>query len=924
MTLQTLFTRLRSWWLGLTSRSAVERDMDEELRFHIDTYAADLIRDGVPREEAKRRALAEFGGLELRKDECREARGLRIADEVRADVRYTLRQLRRSPVFTAVAILSLGLGIGANTAIFSMMEQALWKAMPVRNAEQLRVFIWSSSGDRTVMGSEWGNWSRPYHGNGSTTSEAFSYDAFQAFRQRTTTFAEVFAFKRIGRATAVIDGQAELISPVLVSGSFYDGLQLVPVVGRPIDARDDRIGASEIVGVISDGFWSRRFGRDPAIVGRSISVNEVPVTIVGVNPPAFTGVESGTHPDIFLPLTSQPRVLPWRYGTNPSLVANPDYWWLGVMGRLKPGVTDAQAQAETDAVLQQVAMALRDTKPPNKDVSMPHLSLLTGSRGLDNLREQFAEPLLLLFALVAVVLLTACANVANLLLARATTRSRELSLRLALGASRARLARQLLTEGLTLGIGGGLLGLLIGYWSRDAIPNLMVPAWSANRLATAFDTRVLLLATLVTIATSVLFSLAPIWQSMRVEIGTALKHAGRITTSGSGGHSLAPLRGRALIVFQVGLSMLLLIAAGLFARTLSNIKAIDLGFKPERILLFTIDPPRNRYSGAARSALFDRIREQLVDIPGVEEATLSADVLVGAGRSRTGVIIEGQTTNAATSSWVNIVGHRFTETMGIPIVAGRSFDDHDRAGSLPVAIVNERWVREYFPNNPNPIGHTFRNNDTVLQIVGICGDTHFDKVRNEVPPTFYRLFVQTEVGAMTFALRTSVSTGAIMTSARQAVARIDKDLPVFDVRTQIQQIESTETSERLFATLTITLGLLALILASIGIYGLMAQNVSRRTSEIGIRMALGAHRTDVLLMILREASWLAIAGVIVGIAAASWLGRYIESMLYGVHPADPVTIIGAIVVMLLVAILASGLPARRAAHLDPMSALRHD
>jgi predicted permease len=921
MPLPTLFARLRSWIFGVTHRSTLERDMDEELRFHLETYAADLLRQGLTREEAMRRAYAEFGGVEARKDDCREARGLRLVDEVQADVRYTFRQLRRAPVFTAVAILSLGLGIGANTAIFSLMEQALWKSMPVKAPEQLRLFTWVSDPPRRVMNSDWGSWSRPNSSRTVEFSESFSMDAFQAMRERASAFEQVFGFKSIGRVTVVIDGRAELIGAQLVSGNFYDGLGVVPIAGRAIDPGDDVVGRGDVVGLISDSYWARKFGRDPSIIGRPININQVPVTIVGVNPPGFTGVESGTQPDIFMPLTSQPRVFPWRYGKNPSLVNNPDYWWIGVMGRLRADVTEAQAHSETEAILQQVARELRDAHPDRKDASLPRLELLAGSRGLDNLREEFAQPLLLLLAFVGLVLLIACANVATLLLARAAVRRRELSLRLALGAGRPRIARQLLTEGLTLGIAGGLLGIAIGYVSRNTIPQMMMPAWSEDRFSAMFDARVLVLAMAVTIATSVLFSLAPIWQTRRVDINTALKDGGRGATRGSS----APMRGKSLIVFQVGLSVLLLIAAGLFIRTLTNLQAVNLGFKPERILLFTMDPPRTRYTGEARKQLFERIRQDLAAIPGVEEASLSATVLVSENRSRSSIALEGQTANHKTPSWENDIGHRFMETMGIPLVAGRSFDARDRPNSPLVAIVNQRWAREYYPETPNPVGRRFRVDKDTYEIIGMCGDASYYSVRTAVPPTMYRLFLQsTDISSMTFELRTSAATPTLMKNVRAVVDRIDRDLPVFDVRTQTQQIDATVSRERLFAMLTVAFGVLALVLASIGIYGLMAFNVSRRTSEIGIRIALGARRLDVLLMVLREASWLAIVGVVLGVASAVWLGRYIQAMLFGVEFADPIAIGAAIALMLMVALLAGWLPARRASRLDPMTALRHE
>jgi predicted permease len=911
----TLFARVRSWLAGILRRDTLERDMDEELRFHIETYAADLVNAGIPHDEAQRRARAEFGGVEARKDDCREARGLRLIDEVRADARYALRQLRRAPMFTLVAILSLGLGIGANTAIFSLMEQALWKTMPIPAPEELRLFIWVS-GRNVVFNSSSGNW-RHTDPKGSYSGASFSYPIFEGLQQRSRTFASVFAFKSMGRLTAVIDGQAELVGTHLVSGNLYDSLRLVPIVGRGITPGDDATDAGTMVAVISDGFWARRFGRAPSVIGRTILVNQAPVTIVGINPPGFSGLASGQNPDIFLPFAAQPRVAPPRFGDNPSLRGDADNWWLSIMGRLRPGVTEAQAESETDLLLQQL---VRESLPDRGDRDQPHMRLLTGSRGMDNLRAQFAQPLFVLLSFVGLVLLIACANVANLLLARAAGRRRELGLRLALGAGRARIARQLLTEGLTLGIGGGLLGLMIGYATRDIIPSFMVQAWERGGLDVdpRFDLRVLLLSAAVTIATSVLFSLAPIWHFRRVEVNEALKD-GR-----SAGTTMATtVRGKTLIVFQVALCVLLLVGAGLFVRTLSNLRTVTLGFRPEHLLLFEMDPPYTRYKGVDRTLLYDRIEEAIAAIPGVESATLSAAALVAGGSSTTRVGPDG--TKPKPNAHVNDVGVHYMDTMGIPILAGRNFDPHDRGTTRPpVVLINQQFARTFFPNQ-NPVGHTLRNNDRLFEIVGVCGDTLYETARAPVPPTFYRLSSQSSnVGSLTMTVRTNVATTAMMAAVRQAVDRIDKDLPVFDVRTQTAQIDATLANERLFATLTVAFGLLALSLACVGIYGVIAHNVARRTSEIGIRIALGAARIDVLLMILRESARLALAGVLIGAAAATWFAGYLKALLFGIEPIDPLTISIAITLMLLVALFATWLPARHAARLDPMVALRND
>jgi predicted permease len=903
------FRRLRQ----LGRRSAVERDMHDEFRFHIDSYTADLVRQGISPEEARRLAHVEFGGVEAWKIDGREALGLRLFDELRGDLRYTWRQLRRSPGFASIAILSIALGIGANTAIFSLMEAALWKAMPVRDPQQLRMFTWVS-GPNAIMSSSWGTWTGRDTSHGIHDA-SFSYAVFQAFERTPAPFERVFALKAIGRVTATVDDRAERVLVHLVSGGFYEGVGIVPIAGRPLVPSDDQAGRTETVAVISDGFWARRFGRDPAVIGRSIHVNQVPVTIVGVNPPGFKGLQSDEAPDLFVPISKQAAVFPRRYET--SLLDNPDGWWVNVFGRLKPGVTDAQAQGALQITLRDT---VRATLPDRANRDQPHLRLLAGSRGVDNLRAEYARPLVVLLSLVAVVLLLACTNVANLLLARASARRRELGLRLALGAGRARLTRQLLAEGLVLGLAGGALGLLFGYWARDVIPRLIAPSWATERIGAELDLRVLALVMAVTIATSILFSLAPIVQAWRLDVHAALKDGGRTIVN-----AVHPMRGRSLVIVQVCLSVLLLIGAGLFLRTLGNLRSVPLGFQPEQVALFRLDPPRTRYAKQSRIALYEEINRRVAAIPGVIASSLSDETAVSGSSNTTNVAIKGKTlTDAASRTHINTVGHRFFETMGIPILMGRTFDARDHRKSPKVAVVNQQFVRRFFPQG-DPVGRSFGNGNVWFEIVGVCGDVPFQGTRIAVPPTWYPLFVQAEEsGAMTFEVRSALSLSAIAPLIREAVRTVDRDLPVFDVRTQTQQIDSTMIRERLFVTLTTAFGVLALILSAVGIYGIMAQNVSRRTSEIGVRLALGAARADVLLMVLREAWLLAVIGVVLGTAAAIGLSRYIESMLFGLTRYDPVAIGGAIVTMMIVALLAGWIPARRACRLDPMVALRHE
>ena len=909
--------RLRSWLHASFQRSRIENQMDEEIRFHIERYTEDLIRSGFSLEEARRRARAEFGVIAARKDECRDALGLRLFDDLLADCRYAARILRQSPAFTIVAILSLALGIGANTAIFTLMEAVLWKAVPVRNPEQLRLLSWAS-GPKNVVDSTWGGRQLT---PGGLTSTVFSYAVFRALQQATAGSTQaVFAFKPSGRMTAVIDGHAELVTSELVADNFYASVGVMPIAGRPITPADDKRTATGVVAVISDSFWSRRFGRDVSVLGRTIGLNQVPVTVVGINPPSFEGMEPGRNPDMFLPLSVQPVILPvqWAMNKSGSLLDDPETWWLQIMVRLMPEISESQIQAALDVILKQ---AVRNSYPNKKDYDMPRMRLLTGSRGLDKLREQFRTPVFVLLSLVGLVLLIACANLANLLLARATARQREIGVRLALGAGRWRIIRQMLTEGLVLAIFGGSVGVLLGFWLRNGIPRLLATSWTPSPFEAQFDSRVLLIAIAVTLLTGILFSLAPAWKSTHVPINAALKDGARSTT---GVANL--LAGKSLVIFQICLSVLLLVGAGLFIRTLANLKSADLGFHPERVLLFTIDPPRTSYAGEKRKALFLQLEEQIQSIPGIQSATLSQDALVADNTSTTSFTTPGRgpRSGEADTAWINWVGDHFFETMAIPIRYGRPLGVRDRANSPLVGVVNQQFVRKFFPG-VNPVGKTVVNGNSKYRIVGICGDARFDEIRSPVPPTFYAAFTQArDLRNMTFELKTTASESSILKSVREVIRSVDKDLPVFDIRTQTEQIDATLSHERLFAALASGFGLLALILAAVGVYGVMAYTVARRTSEIGIRLALGAQSVQVLRMILREAAFLAAAGFTIGILASFALTRYLRGMLYGLTPLDPVTLCGAILLLLLVVLAAGWLPARRASRLDPMVALRHE
>jgi predicted permease len=860
------------------------------------------------------------------------------SEGITQDLRYALRMLRRAPGFTAVAVLSLALGIGANTAIFTLIESSLLRPIPVKHADRLRLLTW--------LGRE-GGWVAPNLGYASPTfgtlyeqrvapeagylHDEFSPPVYQALRRDNTVFDPLFGFKELGRITAVLSGDggagnAEAVNCFLVSGDFYRGMEISPAIGRAIGPDDDTPAAEGQVAMISYEYWTRRFARSPSVIGKTIKLNEVPLTIVGVNPEYFTGIEPGANFEIWAPLHLSPAV------SGHSFLDEEKIWSIPMIGRLKPGISDGRAQSEMEALFQAQVDAHPGTldsmlKDPSK---RPKFILQSADRGVDYLGARYARPLLALLALAGMVLLIACANVANLLLAKAAVRQREISLRLALGAGRWRVIRQLLTEGLLLASMAGVAGVILGYWTRNGVPALLQTPWRPSPFDTAFDPKVLLVSVGLTFLTGVLFSLAPVWQSLRVEVNEALKETSRGTAS------LSKLRiGRSLVVLQVALAVLLLAGAGLCVKTFTNLRNMPLGFKPEGVLLFTLDPPRLRYPADRSGALLAQLQEHLSTIPGVQSVTFSGS------RAGTTFSIDNHPFAKTFDNYAGAldVGSGFFQTMGIPILQGRGILEHDTGNGPNVSaanavVVNQELARHFLPGE-NAVGRTFKGADNLTyEIVGVCADWRFEHLRDPIHPTFYNALIQApRQGRVNFELRIAGNEAAIARQLRQAVRSLDSDLALTDVRTGTQLIEDDLSQERLLASLAAVFGGLALILATIGIYGVMAYAVARRTNEIGIRVALGARPGGVAWMVLRETLLLAAAGVAMGIPAVLALSpvldrilapAWINTFMYGTKPNDPGTIALAVLVLAAAGFTAGYFPARRAANVDPMTALRHE
>ena len=840
------------------------------------------------------------------------------------DLRHAVRVLLHAKGWTVVVLLSLALGIGANTAIFTALNAMLLKQIPVRDPDTLVRLRWHGKNDMVTSSSDYGFTARgPNNENVRTT---FSYPMYQQFLADNQTMTDVIACAPYSRVTVVVDGQAEVATAFISTGNYYSALGVGARIGRTILPEDD-VATAPPVAMISSKYWHTRFATDPGVVGRTIRVNNVVLTIVGVIEPAFTGIQQPLSelPDISLPLALDPQI-----DTAPGQsvrLSQPTYWWLQVMGRLKPGATAAQVQGNLEGVFQQTAQAglasylkslsdeQRNTMSNRNRTEIPRLRVESGARGIYDVNTNELRSATILTVIVALVLLIVCANVANLLLSRATTRQKELSVRMSLGATRSRLIRQLLTESLLLAGIGGVLGLLVGYWGRQLLPGV-------SAQAPLLDVRVLGFILLVTIATGVLFGIAPAMRATGGDVGAALKQSGRSIVG------TRSVLGKVLLVVQVAISVVLLVGAGLFLRTLHNLRTVDVGFNPQNMLLFRLSPGMNRYDEKRTAALYESLLERLAAVPGVRSAALTNPALLSGSTNTTRFFIRGRTYERDADNGIHrmVVSPNFFDTMEIRMAAGRGFTSQDTATSPKVALINEAAAKKYFPNE-NPIGQRYGGSaETTSQteIVGVVRDVKYASVRDPAPPTLYIPYTQTRASGVTVAVRAATLPASVTSSIREAVKQIDPNLPMMDISTQIEQVERRFAQEKVFAQAYTLFGGLALLLAAIGLFGLMSYSVSRRTNEIGIRMALGAQRRDVLRLVLRESLVLVAAGVVFGVLIALGASRLVTTLLFGLAGTDSMSIVAAVVVMIVVSVLAGFLPARRASRVDPMIALRYD
>jgi predicted permease len=840
----------------------------------------------------------------------REAR--EPVDHLIQDLRFALRGFAKSPGFTAVVLATLALGIGANAAIFSLMDQVLLRPLPVKDPGRLVVL--SAPG--------------PFSGRSSSNSQTVtpvSHPMFAGLRDRATVFSGVFAHFQAPVHLSIGDDTASATGD-LVSGTFFPTLGLAPAHGRLLGPEDDRGAGGHPVVVLSHRLFERRFGADPGAVGRTVRINGHAMTVVGVAPRGFDGVEVGGVSDVFVPLAMQAQVLP----TWPAVLDDWRTRWLVVMARLGDGVSREQAKAGADLVyaqlLEEDAQHLVSPTPRLRaDFLKKRLEFQAGGRGTSSLRDQAKAPLLVLMGMVGLVLLIACANVANLLLARGSQRQKELSVRLALGAGRRRLVRQLLVESLLLSLAGGLLGLLTSVWTGRVLISAL-PFEDASRTFTAEpDLRVGLFALGLAILTGMVFGLIPAFQATRVAVVATLKNEANAVIGGG-----APFRfRRGLVAAQIALSLLLLVGAGLFTRSLMNLRALDPGFRADGLVTFRVDPSLSGHPPEGRRAVHDRLRSELGREPGVQSVTMAAVALMDGSDSSASVLVEGYTSKEGEdmNPNFNMVGPAFFSTLGLPLVRGREISESDAAGAPKVAVVNETFAR-YFFGDQDPLGRRFgfaRTKVPDMEIVGVVRDGKAASLREEPLRFFYVPAAQQErVGDVAYYVRTAGDPEQLAARATDVVRRAFPTLPVTSLRTMPAQIGTSLFTERLAASLSAAFGLLATLLAALGLYGVMAYAVARRTREIGIRMALGAVGRDVLGMVLRDVAALVAVGVAVGLPAGYGLGRLVESQLFGLTARDPLAFGAATTTLLLAALAAAYLPARRAIRVDPMVALRYE
>lgn len=874
----------------------VSADVDRELQFHLQERTDDLIANGMDAAEARHEARRRFGNLGTQIENTRSRTMFSWIDSTLTDVRYALRALRKAPAFAVVAILSLAIGIGANTAVFSVFNAVLLKSLPVEHPEQLVSVL--RDGDNKYTNPLW-----------------------ESIRDEQDVFSGVFAFGRRDFNTSTA-GEARRVDASVVSGDYFRTLGVLPAMGRTLTREDDVRGCVGTA-VISDGYWRSEYGNDPATVGKTLSLEGNPFVIVGVLKPDFFGVTVGVNPQVYVPICAMGIL------QGPTSLDARSSWFLQIIGRPKPGLTVTQVKAGLARKARTIA---EQTVPANFNAQGTESFLRAGfdiepaSQGLSDLRLTYAKALYVMMTIVALVLMVACANVANLLLARATARQREIAVRLALGARKLRIARQLLTESLVLSTAGGALGVLFAAWGGQLLVRLISRSDQVTSLDLSIDWRLLAFTIGASVVTGLLFGLAPVWQAARAGVHLALKANGRGVAEGQSRVSSA----KVLVSAQVALSLVLITAAGLLLASWRKLDVLDPGFRREGTLIVRTDLRRQRIPADQRQATVNRTLQELRTLPGVKQAAISLNTYFDRSSRNDILIVDGFTPRKQSDAlaWVDLVSDKYFTTVGVPLKAGRDFSTTDVAASPKVAIVSEAAARRYY-RTTDVIGKTFRleHGTTITEpyeIVGVVGDTRVRSLRDSAPPFVY--FSRAQVEPAGQSLRFIVhaqSTTAVLSSVKGV---IDRNIPqaTLDFLTMDSALSESLRLMRAMARLAGFFGTLALMLAAIGLYGIMSYGVARRRNEIGVRIALGASQSRVMRMILSDVGRIVGAGVAVGVLLSFAVTKLVASFLYEIKPNDPITLAAAALVLIIVGLTASAIPACKAARLNPVSALRAD
>ena len=913
-----------NWWRRLLKSRRLEHELDAELRFHLERQVADNMASGLSEADAKRQARLLFGGVDSVKEQCRDARGIgTILESIWQDVRIGVRMLAKTPGFTITAILSLALGLGVNTAVFSVIDALLLRPLPgVARPDQLVYLDWLRSPESMVAGHSGYGRALP---DGLGVRSSFPLATFERFRARRDVFAGVFAFSPTPSLNVTVDRETGTASGLSVTGEYFAALGVPTQIGRTLVSTDDERGASPVV-VISSRYWHRQFSGDPSIVGRVITVNRLGFEIVGVTIEGFDGVQMNESPDITLPRAIVSEVVT---GDQPGGSCPVWLWCMQMMARLQPGLTPARAltmlQPAFDASVRESWAARPLTMPAGRRTRVPQLRILPGAQGPDRPRIDAAQVLFAVLSVSAAILVIGCVNLTTLLLVRAAARRHEIALRLTIGASRSRIVRQMLTENVILALAGGAGGLVLAYWGRGFMRWL--PTQETAAVDPHIDIRLLAFMAALCLTTAITFGIGPALRATRRDVAPALKRGAQKGAVVNG------VLGNGLMFMQVAITVTLLAAAGLFVRTLYNFGNVDLGFDPRNLLVFRIDPAIRGAEPARAFDLYERLATAIGQVTGVQSVTLSAVPLVAGGEWEQTIRTDD---GVEKSTFLQAIRSNFFDTVGMRLRAGRAFSAEDIRGRPTVAVINEALAMAAFKERA-PIGRHFAFTDLrvsaptnmdgpdrrlPIEVVGVVANAAYSRLDQPAAPTLFLPYAQTRPGAMEVEVRTSGDPAALASAVRAAVQRIDNNVSLIEMQTQEDRIAASLGSQRAFATMTLVAGALGLLLACVGLYGVVSYDAARRRAEIGVRLALGARRAHVLRLIMQRTLVVVAAGGLAGAAGIIAISKIIRSQLFGVSPGDPITIGVALAILVTTAALATYVPARHACRLNPTDALR--